>query len=285
VGGIVVAFKPVLWSPVGAPAGVPGPRRNADDCDAGWFAPVATRRRPIFGALSGRLRRGSQSPPGGRPPGTPRWGATAAVLPLGPRSRAGARPRSRAGARPRSRAGWGPGHGRAIAARRALPAPDPHEGYGTPPAPFPPLALPLLAASGSPPATLVSGQPCRSPCPARSPPGHGQHQPQLPDRPARPRGDPARRRPGVAWARSPVRAQAIPRSAPPPQPGGDGEGPASAATPELMHYRVPVSRRLITQIADLRLTVEPNRPEATIPRSHPPLTGTLFPSRPVILSL
>ncbi len=38
----------VLWSPVGAPAGVPGPRRNADDCDAGWFAPVATRRRFTF---------------------------------------------------------------------------------------------------------------------------------------------------------------------------------------------------------------------------------------------
>src|SRR5580704_3116806 len=32
-------------------AGVPGPRRNADDRDAGWFAPVATRRRPIFAAL------------------------------------------------------------------------------------------------------------------------------------------------------------------------------------------------------------------------------------------
>src|SRR5436190_9653164 len=38
----------VLWSPVGAPAGVPGPRRNADECDAGWFAPVATRRRPLL---------------------------------------------------------------------------------------------------------------------------------------------------------------------------------------------------------------------------------------------
>jgi len=46
----------VLWSPVGAPAGVPGPRRNADECDAGWFAPVATRRRPIFGDIY-RLRR------------------------------------------------------------------------------------------------------------------------------------------------------------------------------------------------------------------------------------
>jgi hypothetical protein len=46
-----VSIQPVLWSPVGAPAGVPGPRRNADDCDAGWFAPVATRRRFMFGAL------------------------------------------------------------------------------------------------------------------------------------------------------------------------------------------------------------------------------------------
>ena len=30
---------------------VPGPRRNADDRDAGWFAPVATRRRPILAAF------------------------------------------------------------------------------------------------------------------------------------------------------------------------------------------------------------------------------------------
>jgi hypothetical protein len=29
-------------------AGVPGPRRNADECDAGWFAPVATRRRSML---------------------------------------------------------------------------------------------------------------------------------------------------------------------------------------------------------------------------------------------
>ncbi len=34
-------------------AGVPGPRRNADDRDAGWFAPVATRRRPNFAAFRG----------------------------------------------------------------------------------------------------------------------------------------------------------------------------------------------------------------------------------------
>ncbi len=32
----------------GTVAGVPGPRRNADECDAGWFAPVATRRRPFL---------------------------------------------------------------------------------------------------------------------------------------------------------------------------------------------------------------------------------------------
>src|ERR1700733_9799932 len=30
----------------GTVAGVPGPRRSADERDAGWFAPVATRRRP-----------------------------------------------------------------------------------------------------------------------------------------------------------------------------------------------------------------------------------------------
>src|SRR5215470_8287050 len=32
----------------GTVAGVPGPRRSADECDAGWFAPVATRRRPFL---------------------------------------------------------------------------------------------------------------------------------------------------------------------------------------------------------------------------------------------
>jgi hypothetical protein len=60
--GFGVAFKSVLWSPVGAPAGVPGPRRNADECDAGWFAPVATRRRPNLRRLSGAFAKGSQSP-------------------------------------------------------------------------------------------------------------------------------------------------------------------------------------------------------------------------------
>src|SRR5580700_520698 len=36
----------------GTTAGVPGPRRSADECDAGWFAPVATRRRSMFGPSS-----------------------------------------------------------------------------------------------------------------------------------------------------------------------------------------------------------------------------------------
>jgi hypothetical protein len=73
VGGIVVAFKAVLWSPVGAPAGVPGPRRNADDCDAGWFAPVATRRRPNARPLRG-LASGSRCLPGGTTPRNPPMG-------------------------------------------------------------------------------------------------------------------------------------------------------------------------------------------------------------------
>src|SRR5580693_2797589 len=53
-------------------AGVPGPRRNADDRDAGWFAPVATRRRPIFAALCAASLWLAVLSPGGRPPGTPR---------------------------------------------------------------------------------------------------------------------------------------------------------------------------------------------------------------------
>ncbi len=81
----------------GTTAGVPGPRRNADECDAGWFAPVATRRRsmlrgplapspwlamPFWGSppdppvalRSGGLwplRRGSLCPSGGSPPDPP----------------------------------------------------------------------------------------------------------------------------------------------------------------------------------------------------------------------
>jgi len=61
----------VLWSPVGAPAGVPGPRRNADDCDAGWFAPVATRRRPIFGAFQAPSPQLAVFPGGTTPPEPP----------------------------------------------------------------------------------------------------------------------------------------------------------------------------------------------------------------------
>src|SRR6202167_2241070 len=55
-------------------AGVPGPRRNADDRDAGWFAPVATRRRPIFAALLARLRGGlAVLFRGDAPPDPPAW--------------------------------------------------------------------------------------------------------------------------------------------------------------------------------------------------------------------
>jgi len=81
--GFGVAFEPVLWSPVGAPAGVPGPRRNADDCDAGWFAPVATRRRPIFGAFQAPSPRLAVFP-GGTPPGAPRWAVGPGRLRLRP---------------------------------------------------------------------------------------------------------------------------------------------------------------------------------------------------------
>jgi hypothetical protein len=72
----------VLWSPVGAPAGVPGPRRNADDCDAGWFAPVATRRRPIFGAFQAPSPWLAVSPRGDDPPEPPAWGGHPARPPL-----------------------------------------------------------------------------------------------------------------------------------------------------------------------------------------------------------
>jgi hypothetical protein len=79
-GGFRCTMHMVLWSPVGAPAGVPGPRRNADECDAGWFAPVATRRRPNLRRPLGLLRYGSRCFSGGIPPGPPvalsgRWAA------------------------------------------------------------------------------------------------------------------------------------------------------------------------------------------------------------------
>src|SRR6202167_3259084 len=57
-----------------AAAGVPGPRRNADDRDAGWFAPVATRRRPNFAGLSGAASLLARSVgPGDDPPEPPEW--------------------------------------------------------------------------------------------------------------------------------------------------------------------------------------------------------------------
>src|SRR5579859_447654 len=76
--GFGVASKLVLWSPVGAPAGVPGPRRNADDCDAGWFAPVATRRRPMLRPLG--LRRGLAVSARGETPRSPPLGLLAGEI-------------------------------------------------------------------------------------------------------------------------------------------------------------------------------------------------------------
>ena len=63
-------------------AGVPGPRRNADDRDAGWFAPVATRRRPYSAAFQAASR-GSQCSPGDDPR-TPRGAAPWVRLAVGP---------------------------------------------------------------------------------------------------------------------------------------------------------------------------------------------------------
>lgn len=66
-----------------ATAGVPGPRRNADDCDAGWFAPVATRRRPVlrrFWRLSPWARSVSR---GDDPPEPPLGPLLALVLGVG----------------------------------------------------------------------------------------------------------------------------------------------------------------------------------------------------------
>ena len=54
-------------------AGVPGPRRNADERDAGWFAPVATRRRTMLAALIAASAGLATSPGGGDPPGPPAW--------------------------------------------------------------------------------------------------------------------------------------------------------------------------------------------------------------------
>src|SRR5580692_580432 len=54
-------------------AGVPGPRRNADDRDAGWFAPVATRRRPILTAFWAVSRGLAVLSRGDDPPEPPAW--------------------------------------------------------------------------------------------------------------------------------------------------------------------------------------------------------------------
>src|SRR5580698_8369019 len=49
------------------------PRRSADDRDAGWFAPVATRRRPIFAALCAASLWLAVLSRGGDPPEPPAW--------------------------------------------------------------------------------------------------------------------------------------------------------------------------------------------------------------------
>src|SRR6185437_4510299 len=67
-------------------AGVPGPRRNADERDAGWFAPVATRRRTMLGAFL-PLANGSQCSSGGRPPGPPGRPSVGGGARRGPSSR------------------------------------------------------------------------------------------------------------------------------------------------------------------------------------------------------
>ena len=78
----------------GTVAGVPGPRRSADECDAGWFAPVATRRRSMSGAF-GPADRGLAVLPQGETPWNPHpnpahlpWDFTGGPLPrpAGPRS-------------------------------------------------------------------------------------------------------------------------------------------------------------------------------------------------------
>jgi len=97
-GGIRCSIQSVLWSPVGAPAGVPGPRRNADECDAGWFAPVATRRRSIFGAFQAPSPKARSLPRGTTPPEPPMgpwpriastYGPGSGRCPRGPRAASG----------------------------------------------------------------------------------------------------------------------------------------------------------------------------------------------------
>src|SRR5262249_14546191 len=53
----------------------PGPRRNADDRDAGWFAPVATRRRPMLGPFGGLRLWLAVLFRGDDPPEPPAWPA------------------------------------------------------------------------------------------------------------------------------------------------------------------------------------------------------------------
>ena len=187
-GGIVVASKLVLWSPVGAPAGVPGPRRNADDCDAGWFAPVATRRRSIFSAFQ------APSPwlavsPGGRPPEPPDGPPAPQAFTCGPGS--GRHP---CGPEGRLRA---PGP---VSCRAPRPPDSP---------PASPLSLrhePSRCCVRTTLSQLTRPQPSA---------WHGPDRRWNLQPVTSVRRNQAQRRPEVAWARSSVRAQAILR--PPPR--------------------------------------------------------------------
>jgi hypothetical protein len=143
-GGFRCTMHMVLWSPVGAPAGVPGPRRNADECDAGWFAPVATRRRPIFGGFW---------------PTSPRL----AAFPRGVSPAPGADPSSPLGP-------WASHHHPAFGSLATLssppaplPPPHPHRWRPVPAGPRPAPTHEMTSAAGSRPA----------PCPATFPGRHG----------------------------------------------------------------------------------------------------------------
>ena len=231
-GGIVVAFKPVLWSPVGAPAGVPGPRRNADDCDAGWFAPVATRRRSIFGAFQAPSPWLAVSPRGDDPPEPPDGSPAPQAFTCGPGS-------GRHPCGPEGRCG----------ARNLLAA-------GTPPAPIP-LPLPRSLGSGAPghlrcPDNSVAAHSVRSPRHGRAPtsaePATGHMCPaesgaataegclgtEFCPRPGHPpavaSSQPEARCTGrrwVSWARSSVRAQLTHRPPIPPRVANLHQAPAT----------------------------------------------------------
>jgi hypothetical protein len=120
-GGIRCSIQSVLWSPVGAPAGVPGPRRSADDCDAGWFAPVATRRRPMLGPFGPR-RRLAVFARGGDPPEPPGGAPTPVGVPLRPSLGSGPSRPPEGRLRPRNPSASGPW---STSASRAPPAPPP----------------------------------------------------------------------------------------------------------------------------------------------------------------